>query len=243
MKGKLLFMLFVIIIAVITYFYVSPTAPVLAIDKIYNVTEAGRTVLVNVTLINVNALGSWMMDLVWDPTMIRLTTGGPNSIQPAAGGPPVELIEGPFMKNAGETRFICNFVDHETGETVVLVVFSNLASSASGSGVILIMNFTVVQAGTTTIEMRPVKPASNQSIVASTSNKLIDHVEVSGLITKEGPPPLWESIDFQNTIIAGEVAVLGTASVVVYLRVHPRPARKRTMLQPTIDPEDQGESG
>lgn len=120
--------------------------------------------------------------------------------------------------------------------------FPGGSHSASGTGVILTINFTVVKVGTTTIETRPPSTLWNQSLIADSSNHLVDHAEAYGLITSEGPPPVWTSADFQTTTITGEVVVLGVASAVIYQRRHPRPPkheRRKAELQPVVVPEDQ----
>ncbi len=117
-------------------------------------------------------------------------------------------------------------------------------TGVSGTGVVLVMNFTIVHPGTTTIEFRPPFPNTNQSIVVDPSQQpqKIGHIEVNGLITDQGPPANWTGAGFQETTIATEVIVLAAATYVVYLRTHPRPpksARRKAELQPLIDPEDQ----
>jgi hypothetical protein len=163
------------------------------------------------------------------------------------GGPPVGLLEGPFLRSAGSTFFIVNFADNEQGETVVGAVGASASQvGATGSGVLLVMNFTVIKVGTTTIEMNPLSPPqNNQSILMNLQNEEISHTEINGLITEKGPPPMWASMDFQFSLIGAEVAVLALATGIVYLRAHPRPpksARRRAELQPMIDAEDQVDS-
>jgi len=245
-KAILVLLLFIIIVGVLAYFYLRPQLPSLSIDKVYNINQTGQTILVNVTINNIPACAGFFLNLTWNPNIIRLTTGGANFTIPAEGGPPVGLFDGPFLKSAGPTTFVVNSADNEKGETIVGEVFPGEAQSASGTGVILIINFTILQVGTTTIEMKPPLPATtNQSVVIDPQNKLVDHTENNGLITAKGPPPMWASTDFQYPLISGEVVILAAATGIVYLRTHPRPpksARRRAELQPTIDPEDQAES-
>jgi hypothetical protein len=242
-----LLLLFVVIIGVVVYFYVRPQQPALTVQRIYEATTVGETFLVNVSVSNVKALAQWSLDLTWNPQIVRITTGGPNFTMPAMGGPSVGLFEGPFLRSAGQTIFIVNFVDHELGETILGAVAASAGESgATGSGVILVMNFTVVKVGTTTIEMNPPFPSmTNQSVLMSLQNEVISHTESNGLVTENGPPAIWASTDFQLSLIGGEVAVLALATGIVYWRTHPRPpksARRRAELQPVIDAEDQVDS-
>lgn len=246
MKKKILVLLLaVVLIAAMAYLYTRPTLPVLSIDKVYNATNVGDTVLVNATLSNVPGCGGWMIALVWDPYIAKLTTGGPNFAQPAFGGPTVGLFEGPFLRDAGATHFIVNSADNEKGMAILGVVFATVGQTASGTGVVLAMNFTIVHAGTTAIKMLPPFASVNHSLVVDAKNKGLDHAEANGLITEKGPPPIWASVDFQNTLIAGELVVLLAASGSIYWRTHPRPPKslkRKAELQPVIEPEDQGES-
>jgi len=244
LKRKMLVLLLVVLITVMAYLYARPTPPVLSIDKVYDVTKVGDTVLVNVTLNNVPSCGGWIMVLVWDPTIVRLTTGGPDSVRPVLG-PSVVVTEGPFLKTKGTTRFIINSADNINGMIVMGDGFP-AGGSVTGTGVIVGLNFTIVNVGTTTIETRPPGTSVSQTLLVDESNHPVDHVEVYGLITNEGTPPTWTSAEFQNTTIAAEVVILGAASAVIYWRRHPRPPkseRRRAELQPVLESEDQGELG
>lgn len=243
MKRKVLVLLLVVLITVTAYLYARPTPPVLSIDKVYSVTKVGDTVLVNVTLNNVPSCGGWIMVVVWDPTVVQLTTGGPDTVRPVLG-PGVVVAEGPFLKTRGTTRFIINSADNING---MIVMGDGLpgGGSVSGTGVIVALNFTIVNVGTTTIETRPPGTSVNQTLLVDDRNHLVDHVDVYGLITNEGTPPTWTSAEFQNTTIAAEVVILGAASTVIYWRRHPRTAkseRRKAELQPIFEPKDQGES-
>jgi hypothetical protein len=246
-KALGILLLFVVIIGVLVYFYLRPQQPVLSVQKIYDATEVGQTILVNVSVNNANALAQWSLNLTWDPEIIRLTTGGPDFTIPAMGGPPVGLFEGPFLRSTGSTIFVVNSADNEKGETVMGALAATASElGATGSGVILVMNFTVLKVGTTTIDMSPPFPSiTNQSVLMNIQGNVIDHAETNGLVTEKGSPPIWASTDFQYPVIGGEVVVLASATGIVYLRTHPRPpksARRKAELQPMIDAEDQEDS-
>jgi hypothetical protein len=246
-KALGILLLFVVIIGVLVYFYLRPQQPVLSVQKTYDATEAGKTVLVDVSVSNVQSLAQWSLNLTWDPEMIRLTTGGPNFPIPATGGPPVGLFEGPFLRSSGSTIFVVNSADNEKGETIMGALAATASElGATGSGVILVMNFTIIKVGTTTIEMSPPFPSiTNQSVLMNIQGNVIDHTETNGLVTEKGPPPMWASTDFQYPLIGGEIVVLTLATGIVYLRTHPRPpksARRKAELQPVIDAEDQADS-
>lgn len=240
MKRKLLFLVLVVVLILAAYLYLRPAQAILSVDKIYNVNEAGSTVLVNVTLTKVSSCSGWQIDLTWDPYYLNLTQGQP----PYVGGPPVEVREGPFFKTVNaSTTMIFNEIDFATGVMIVADFFGpGSGKFVNGTGVILTINFTVVHVGTSTIKLNPPSAGVTQSVVADQANKILDHLEIDGLVTNDGPPPQWASADFATTLIYGEVGVLGVASVIIYVYANPRPPKaekKRAEFAPVIDPEDQ----
>jgi hypothetical protein len=242
LKKKALTLLLVVVIAVLAYLYTLPPTTVLGIDSVYNVTEVGQTVLLNATLSNVPACGEWVLALAWNPYIAQITTGVPNGTVPAAGGPPAAIFEGPFMKDVAPTHFIINYLDNENGTAVFGCLFVTYGTQASGSGLIFTMNFTIIHAGITTVEIQPPFTTENQSLVLTGQNHYVGHAEVNGLITDQGPPPTWTNAGFQETIIASEILVLAASSSVVYWRTHRRPPkseRRKAELQPVVEPEDQ----
>jgi hypothetical protein len=236
----LLFIVLVTIAAVAAYVYTRPAQPILSVGRVYGEDESGSTVLVDVTLTNVPGCSGWLLNLTWDPYYIQLTPRQPSS----SGGLPVEVREGPFFKslNKSSTGVFFNSLDLEKGEMNVGDIFLSSGTYVVGSGVILTLNFTIINVGTSTIEINPASPGVNQSIIADAQNAVLPHGEVNGLVTKEGPPPMWASTDFQTMLIYGELGTLGLASLLVYVYVNPKPPRsvkRRADFQPTIDPQDQ----
>jgi hypothetical protein len=230
LKRKLLFLVLVAIVIVAAYLYLKPPEPVLSAEKVYNVTVIGETVPLNVTLANVPGTSGWNMRLTWDPYYVRLSG----------------VEEGPLMKTANmSSLFSVTSVDYERGEIILADVFLGQGISVQGTGVILEVNFTTIRIGSSTIEFAGPGNGTQASIGDANNKYTIDHVEVYGLISNEGPPPIWASTDFQNILIVGELAALSLASGLIYWRAHPRPprlARRREEFQPKIDPEDQVES-
>ena len=138
---------------------------------------------------------------------------------------------------------VFNEMNFSEGVMIVANIFTpGSGKFVNGTGVILTINFTVVRVGTSTIELNPPSAGVTQSIVADQGNKILDHVDVNGLITNDGPPPQWASTDFATTLIYGEVGVLGVASVIIYVYANPKPPKaekKRAEFEPVIDTEDQ----
>lgn len=240
MKRKLLFLVLAVVIILAAYLYLRPAQAVLSVDKVYNVSEVGSTVTVNITLTKVSSCSGWQIILTWDPYYLNVTLGKP----PYVGGPPVDVREGPFFKTVNaSTTMVFNEMDFNKGVMVVADFFTpGSGKFVIGTGVILTINFTVVRLGTSTIEFSPPSAGVTQSVVADQANKILDHLEVNGLVTNDGPPPQWASTDFATTLIYGEVGILGVASVIIYVYANPRPPKaekKRADFEPVIDPEDQ----
>lgn len=242
MKRKLMFLALVAIVVVLGYFYLRPPLPVLGIDNVYNVTEEGSTVIVNATLKDVSTCSGWQMNLTWDPYYLKPTT----VLNPVTNQTEPAITEGPFLQSLNATPvLVFNEVDLTRGVMIVADIILTQGKYVSGSGVILVMNFTVMRVGRSAIEIHSPTPNDTKAIVADLNNQKLEHVEVNGLVTNEGPPPIWASTDFQTTLIYGEIAVLGVASGILYIRAHPRPPKalkRKAELQPMIDPEDQVES-
>jgi len=242
-KKKSLFLILIVVIVVLAYMYTRAPEPVLSIDKVYDVTQVGQTVQVNVSLVDVPTCSGWVMNLLWDPYYVRLTPRAP----PSPGALPYEVIEGPFMKDAGTTiGLVFNWVDDANGQMIFGDMFVGSSSYANGTGIVATINFTVVHVGTTTLITASVSPVINQSEIDDAQHQVLGHVEVMGLITDKPAPPFWEGMEFQNTLIAGDVLVLLAATGIVYQRAHPRPPKsekRKAELQPIFEPKDQGESG
>ena len=239
MKRKMLFLVLITIAIVAMYVYVRPVKPLLSVSNVYNATEVGSTVLVNVTLSNVPSCMTFGLNITWDPYYLQLTRGTP----PFPGGPPFEVREGEFFAAKNSTTFLFfSSLDPVKGEIRVIDIFTSSGEYVTGSGVIFTLNFTILRAGTSAVELNPPTKNYTQSAIGDKDNRNVDHDEVNGTVTIEGPPPAWASTDFQTKLIYGELGALGLASLLVYVYVNPRQPKalkRRADFQPTIDPQDQ----
>ena len=76
LKTKVLFLAAIIIVATFVYLYTLPSVPMLSVDRVYNVVQPGSSVLMNMSLNNVQSCGGWFVELAWDPTTVKLAPGG-----------------------------------------------------------------------------------------------------------------------------------------------------------------------
>lgn len=240
LKRKFLFLALVIVIVIAAYLYARPAKPLISISKAYNV-GVGSTVPMNITISNSPGCASWNLNLTWDPYYVTIKQGDP----PFLNGPPIEVREGPlFVARNSTTSMYFLTVDLQNGVLYVsdLFISTNPQVFASGDGVILTINFTMIRAGISTVQFNSAGENATGSIIGNAQNLIMDHNEANGLISDEGPPPAWASTDFQTMLIYGEVGVLSVASVIIYIYANPKPtkaARKRAEFEPVIDPEDQ----
>lgn len=199
------------------------TLPTLSIDRVYSITEAGQTVLVNVTLSNVpSATGctGWRLRLTWNPEIAKITTFHDYSIAIPENVFPV-VFEGPYLKQTGKGTFFHINTDpyalesNLEGNIDVFDLISSGGGSVSGSGVIFSINFTLVHVGTTTIEFSPPTQCSDKSIIFDANGDPLEHVETDGLITKEGSPI--DSMTYIPIVMSVEIISL---TIVTFLLVH-----------------------
>jgi len=221
MKMKLALMLF-ILIAMATMPYVPKTqaqVTTVTITSAYNVTTPGMTFMVNITITDVSDLFMWVANLSWDPTIIRLSTGNPdpNGYGALKTGK-YNIYEGPMLKSIRPTVFLASAVDNVNGKIKYLSGgYEALGSTPSGSGVLAMINFTCVKAGTTNVEITGPNSQGQSMLVDSNGNQ-ITHEDRDGVVTDQGPPqpPIWAQLWFQLPIITIIVMTLLTTA---YIRV------------------------
>jgi len=240
LKGKLLLLLIIAIIIALSYVYSLPPEPKLEISRIYNANlQPGQTIEVNITISDVVDLASYFIDLAWDPYVLKVTTGDKNGWQDPLTGIYYSVYEGPFLKKvSNSTRFLIAEVDNAKGKIVYLFGGYRITGiGATGSGVLVTINFTCVHPGTTTIEI--VGPANGTAILHNSRGDLLSHTEVYGLITTEGPPPIWANLVFQTTVATVETIVLIIISVIIIiLRRPPSKSKKKRMKEEELLEEE-----
>lgn len=190
MNKKLLLILLVIIIvvALVAYMFWHSPSPTVAITDVH-VTEPGMTFLVNITVTDVSNLKTWAINLTWDPTIIKITTGDPAGLKPLNAQEKYNVYEGPFLKAVRETgTFQVREIDNEHGRINKLSCGYELAGeTASGSGVLVTINFTCVSVGTTTIKITgPSFEYPGQSFLEDSTGNEIPHVDKDGKVTDSG---------------------------------------------------------
>jgi len=191
--------------------------PTLQIRKVYGLNQTGTTFLVNITIGDVAELGGWTVNLKWDPNMTTVSTGDSHGLpkRGRTGLTYYNIYEGGFMKNASSTNFLVNAVNNTDGTITSLAsFFTQVGNSVTGSGLLAIINFTLKNVGTTSINI-------TNSVVVDRSGGGVEHTAVDGLITDQPPPPpppFWTDPLFQTAVIVFFVVVVLPAVVIVRLR-------------------------
>jgi hypothetical protein len=96
----------------------------------------GGTISINLTVQDVSSLWSWYTDLSWNNSVLQLTST------------PINVTEGPFLQSAGPTLFMETPPKPGNMQELSDTLLEN--TTASGSGDLAYINFTVVAFGSST---------------------------------------------------------------------------------------------
>jgi len=211
----------IIIIAIIAagfYTLYTPTITTVAISKVYEAKE-GNIVEVNITVSNVEDLCTWVFDLAWDPYILRIATGDTHGYK-YRDGKYYNIYEGPFLKSVrNETILAINYIYNDKGTiSHIGAGYLKPGDTASGSGVLVTIQFECINSGTTTVEI------VDCSVLQNSRGENIGHENINGLITKNEyvPPPILEDKVFQFEVIAVEIIALMIVSGVLVKKMGTR---------------------
>lgn len=211
--------------------------PAVTISKVYDMNQTGSTFVVNITVSDVSELGGWGMNLSWNPAILKINTGDPTGLQKKEGRVYVNysIHEGDFMRNGGSRSFTVNAINNTAGTIKQLASYFTVAGqSVSGSGILATINFTLLNTGTTAINITGPNNATMpyRSVLADRGGGPIDHVDVNGLVTDQPeppPPPIWSETWFQALVVI--VVVLVVVPTVVIVRLRSRPPQSEEELK------------
>ena len=191
--------------------------PTVNVTSVYDVKEPGATFLVNITVKDVSDVLMWVINLTWDPNIIKISTGDTNGLKKR--GIYYNIYEGPFLKSLRTTMFLVNAVDNTEGSITSLSAgYMSVGSTTSGSGVLAAINFTCISVGTTTIEITGPSTASSwRSMLIDHTGKEMSHEDVNGVFTENPPPviPVWTQLWFQTTLVTVAVVVVAAGYVAI----------------------------
>jgi hypothetical protein len=179
----------------------SSSGTTVSITKYYNLTlQPNQTIIVNITVSDVVDMTGFRAHIAWDPNVLKVTTGDPNGWRDPITGIRYNIFEGPFLKSfTNATIFLVNKVNNDAGNiTGIFNAITQSGVSASGSGVVAIINFTCVNPGTTTI--RIVGPKDGGSSLPNSANEQIPHRDIEGIVTSESSPAVWTESWFQAAV-------------------------------------------
>lgn len=183
MKRKLLLWSLLLIVTAATIGTVPVSAAtVVAFDPpAVTIDEPGITCTVNIKVTDVTNLLLWVVDVTWDPSIIRLTTGDdttPGLEFPSGSGNYYGIYEGPFLKPS--IGLVVVDISNTAGNISGLTC-GRLATGKSGSGVLVTFNFTGVGIGTT--DLRITGPTAGHSELRNALAESIAHEDRQGEIT------------------------------------------------------------
>jgi hypothetical protein len=119
------------------------------------------------------------------------------------------------MKNASSTNFLVNTVNNTDGTIASLAsFFKEVGNSVTGSGTLALINFTLINVGTTVINV-------TRSTVQDRGGITVDHTVENGLITNQPPPPpppIWTNPMFQTAVILFFLVIVLPTVVIVRLK-------------------------
>jgi hypothetical protein len=230
LKGKLILILLLIaaIIPPTAAYLLVPSSgpPTVSVTKIYNTRlQTGQTIIVNVSVSDVPALVACDVDLAFDPSVLKVTTGDPHGF--LLGRTRYGIYEGPFFKSStNQTMFLVNDVNNKKGNISAIyggIIPSGISSS--GSGVIASINFTCVNA-TTNTAIRITGPSQGHSTLQPSTKGVYDitHQDIDGFVTADGSPGIWTELWFQAT---ASVVIVETIVVALGILVTTRWWRSR----------------
>ena len=108
-------------------------SPIVTVTSVYNVKETGVTFLVNITVTDASDLFMWVINLRWDPDMVKISTGDTRGLSDK--GIYYNIYEGPFLKSIRSTVFLANDIDNTEGNITALTAgYLTPGSTGSGNG-------------------------------------------------------------------------------------------------------------
>lgn len=239
MKRRTKLIILIIFILIIAAFAATepwrlPT-PVVTISSVYNLTKPSTTFLVNITVSDVSNLAYWAINMTWDPKIIKVTTGDPKGLR--VGRVRYNIYEGPFIKNATDTYFLCNRIDNTKGTMEFLTeAVKTPGIGVSGSGLLAAINFTYLSAGETALNVNgPSVKQPGQSVLQDAGGgglqpQEMEHIDIEGVVSNQAPPvpPIWIQSWFLPTM-AVVIFVIGIVAYRQIRRIMKKPMRSSTV--------------
>lgn len=194
-------------------------SPTVSISKLYNMTEPGTTFVVNITVSDISDLNLWVINITWDPTVIKVSIGDPNGTKPLLKTKKYNIYEGPFLKTVGGTTFVVFDVDNVNGRMKGLSCGLGGILSTSGTGILATINFTLVNKGSTEIHINGASVTfPGKSALQDSMGEEVPHEDRDGLVTEHGPPPIWTEFWFQAVMVVIIVVIVAVAAYIAKKR-------------------------
>jgi hypothetical protein len=200
---------------------VSAQTSTVVISQLYNFKEpVGTTFLVYINVSDVTNLNGFMINISWNPQIIKLGEGDPNGIKPRDNATKYNIYFGSFLNT---TIWGVHAVSNDEG-WIKELWGARPSGGDSGNGTLAILNFTLLKTGTTKIKLSGLSSISpGKGILIDKTGQEIPHDEIDGIVSDQPPPAneFWLEPLFQITVSA--VLVIAVILVVVSHRRKQKP--------------------
>jgi hypothetical protein len=213
--------------------HASAQNPRVIVSQLYNFQEPpGTTFLVHINVSDVTDLTGFAMNLSWNPEIIRLSEGDPKGIVPLLNTTKFNVYLGDFLNT---TYWGIESISNDKG-WIKYLWGARATGTVSGSGVLAILNFTLIKTGTTKIEITGISNISPGKCMLISRNQEIAHDEIDGIVSNQPPPSpeFWQEPWFQ-IVIAIIIIVIAIAIVIRWGKQKIRIKRRTTSDEPIYE--------
>lgn len=198
----------------------------------------GTTFLVYINVSQVTNLNGFMINMSWNPEIIKLSED-PNGVKPRYNITKYGIYFGYSGDSLNNTY--CTFLDtpycgvdavSNDGGWIKKLWSARASGGVNGNGTLAILNFTLLQTGTTKIEITGSSAiAPGKAMLIDKYGNEIEHEEIDGVISDKPPPApqIWEELWFQVLmgVLVAVIVVVASISLLSKYKPKSKPKKKR----------------
>lgn len=241
---KIVILLSMTVVTIETFYKIQPVSAQttkLIVSQFYEFNEPpGTTFLVYINISDVENLNLFVINMSWNPEIIKLTED-PNGLKPAKNTTKYGIYFG-YSDGSLNTTY-CTFLNtsyckvdsvSNDGGWIYKLWAARASGGVSGNGTLVILNFTLLQTGTTKIEITGMSNKwPGQAMLIDKYGNEIEHEEVDGIVSDKPPPApqIWEELWFQVLMGVLVAVIVFAASVSLLIRYKPKPKPKKKKVE------------